>query len=229
MDKAMNITMDSHALKSFLTNLEMKQIPFATAVALTRTAQEAQSAIKTGLSSKFIQRNKWTAGGIIFQRAEKKDWPNTQSIVGSRDEYMIKQEEGGNVAPKNKRHAIPNEARPSPTRLIPRKSRIENLNISFNLPQGGRPSGAMNGTRKTPQPFIAIPKSKKMGVYIRTGEYYKHNGKSIEKFKLLYRLQDKPTKYSKKEWLEKIVTDIASKNLQDNFERAMAEALTNAK
>lgn len=229
MEKAMDIKMDAHALKSFLTNLEMKQIPYATAVSLTRTAQEAQAAVKSGLSGKFIQRNKWTSGGIIFQRAEKSDWPNTHSIIGSRDEYMIKQEEGGSVAPKNKRHAIPVEARPSKTQLIPRKNRIGNLKFDFKLPQGGRPLGSKNGSKRTPQPFIAIVNSKKMGLYIRTGEYYNRNGRSMEKFKLLYRLQDKPTKYSKKEWLEKEVVKIANENLQDNFEQALAEAMQNAR
>jgi hypothetical protein len=228
-NKSLSVTMDSHALKSFLTILEQKQIPFAVAKSLTKTAQEAQIAVRQGLTGKFILRSKWVNTGIIYQRAEKADWPNTQAIIGSRDEFMIKQEEGGSVAPKNRRHAIPVAARPSKNQLIPKKMQIQNLNINFKLPQGGRPVGSINGSRKTPQPFIAMMNGNKMGVYIRTGTFYQKGGRSIENFKMLYRLQDQPSKYVKKEWLEKVVTVVAQDTMQDNFERAMAEAMQSAR
>lgn len=227
--KPIQVTIDMHSVKSFLTGLELKQVPFATAKALTQTAQEAQGAVKSGLGRKFILKNKWTEKGIQFQRADKKDWPDCFAIIGSRDEYMVKQEEGGQLPPKRKRHAIPITARPSKTSLVPRKMRMENLAINFKLPQGGRPLGAKNGSRRNPMPFVAIPKSKKMGVYLRTGEYVEYKGRRIEKYRLLYRLQDKPTKYSKREWLEKIVVDIAQARMQPNFERALLEAIANAK
>jgi hypothetical protein len=228
-EKILTITMDSHTLKSFLTILEQKQIPFAAAKALTVTAQEAQVVVRQGLTGKFILRNKWVNTGIIYQRAEKADWPNTQAIIGSRDEFMIKQEEGGSVAPKNRRHAIPVAARPSKNQLIPKKMQIQNLNINFKLPQGGRPVGSINGSHRTPQPFVAFLGNNKMGVYLRTGNHHEVGGREVENFKLLYRLEDKPSKYIKKEWLEKYVTVVVKENMQDNFERAMAEAMQSAR
>lgn len=234
---------DSHAMKNFLSRLETEQLPYATAKALTETAKQSQEAVRNGLAKSFVLRNTWTSKGIQYERAEKKDWPNAQATIGSRDEYMVKQEEGATVKPVNRLHAIPVSVRPSPTQPVPLGRRMKNLDISFDIPQGGRPKGSKNGAKSSPQPFFAIPKNGKTGIYQRVGDrgdgeeqYYYTPAKRAgfpdvrhEKFKMLYRLQDKPSKYTKREWLEKTVTAIAQANMQDNFERAMAEAMSDAK
>lgn len=219
---------DSHAMKNFLSRLETEQLPYAEAKALTETAKQSQEAVRNGLARSFVLRNTWTSKGIQYERAEKKDFPNAQATIGSRDEYMVKQEEGATVKPRNKLHAIPVAVRPSPTQLVPLGRRMKYLNISYDIPQGGRPKGSKNGAKSTPQPFVATPGKEKTGVYQRVDTFYYTPAKH-QAFKLLYRLQDKPSKYTKREWLEKVVTAIAQANLQDNFERALAEAMSNAK
>ncbi|MDP3938462.1 MAG: hypothetical protein Q8R92_10020, partial [Deltaproteobacteria bacterium] len=48
----------------FLERVIRDQIPFASALALTRTAQDARDSVIAGLDSKFILRNNWVKGGI---------------------------------------------------------------------------------------------------------------------------------------------------------------------
>lgn len=69
------------------------QMPFATALALTRTAQEAQSSLKAHLSDHFTVRSGWVAGSIRYRPAKK--GPSPVAYVGSVYEPMADQVEGG--------------------------------------------------------------------------------------------------------------------------------------
>jgi len=199
----------SHALDS--------QMPFATAVALTRTAVQARDAVREGLVTRFTLRNQFTKNGIRSQRAEKRDWPNSFAVVGSVSGYMEIQEDGGTKTPSGKAHVIPKAIRTSEGRVVPRAKwpgRI--LPSDARIGGGGRTKGAKNGSRGKRVPFL-LQETGGVGVYVRKGRK--------RRLVRLYRLTRQPLAVKGREWLRKPVEDTVSAQLGKNFERALSEAL----
>ncbi len=83
-----------------------KQANYAAAVALTRTAQDAQKEVRRQLPSRFIMRTKWVPKGIRVKMARKSD---LESVVWVKDQFMLAQEHGGTGE-----SSVPIGARPSP-------------------------------------------------------------------------------------------------------------------
>jgi hypothetical protein len=90
---------------TFITRRD--QLPFATALALTRTAQAAQERVRNELPSHFTIRNSWVSKGILIERAEKK---TLEATIFSRDDFMILQEKGGTKLPRGRSLSVPIEA-----------------------------------------------------------------------------------------------------------------------
>ena len=96
---SLSATVDVRTPIAGLDKLQRRQLPFATALALTRTAQTAQSEIREDLPKHFKQRGSglsWISRGIGIEAA-KKDHP--EATVYSRDWFMLYQEEGGTKHP----------------------------------------------------------------------------------------------------------------------------------
>jgi hypothetical protein len=83
-----------------------KDIPYAISRALNFMAkQDAVPDLKGSLNQTFTIRNAWTAKGIRFTPSNKQ---RLEVHVGSRDEYMARQVEGGTKTPHSGTHvAIP--------------------------------------------------------------------------------------------------------------------------
>jgi len=88
-------------------NGKINQVPFAVALALTRTAQDAQAEVRRGLRSRFTLRNTFVEKGILFSAAKK---DTLSATVYSRDDFMILQEKGGVKTPRGSSLSIPIEA-----------------------------------------------------------------------------------------------------------------------
>jgi hypothetical protein len=88
-----------------------KQIRYASAVALTRTAQDAQEEVRRQLPSRFIMRSQWVPKGIRIQRATKTTLESTVRVL---DDFMALQETGGFGE-----SSVPIGARPKPTSRTP--------------------------------------------------------------------------------------------------------------
>lgn len=119
------IKTNSAALSRWLTDIATRNLPFASALALTRTAQAAQSAVRKDLPNKFTVRRSWIVQGIQITPASKSDWPALKAVVGSRDEFMVLQETGGTrKGLGGRRIAIPTKAaRPNPRAVLARSKR----------------------------------------------------------------------------------------------------------
>ena len=93
-----SIKVDGDFGASLLGNMQ-KQIKFATAKALTRTAQAVQRAIPQALERELDRPNQFTKGGTFITPARK---DNLQAVVGFKDKqarYMRLQIEGGIRSP----------------------------------------------------------------------------------------------------------------------------------
>lgn len=76
-----------------LDDLTKRQVPFATAVALTRTAGDARDRLRGNLDEHFTVRGNWVGRSIQIDRAEKGHSPVAR--VGSLYEPMAAHAEGG--------------------------------------------------------------------------------------------------------------------------------------
>lgn len=95
-----------------LDDLSKQQLPFAMALALTRTAQETRDHLRARLPDHFTVRSTWVEKSLQITRAEKKD-PDPTAIVGSLYWPMWAHAEGGTKAARSGKLGIPVGARPT--------------------------------------------------------------------------------------------------------------------
>ena len=77
-----------------LQQAAVKQMPFAMARALTKTARDCVEPAKQEMGRVFELRAKWVQKGMRVTRALKKDYPNTKAVVWHKDYYMHHQMHG---------------------------------------------------------------------------------------------------------------------------------------
>ena len=110
-------------LKAELADIRVNQLPFASALALTRTAQDAQENDRSNvLPLKFtLRRASWAKQGVRITAATK---TNLQASVQDIHPYMALQETGGEKIAYKNMLAIPLEgARPTLQSLIADENR----------------------------------------------------------------------------------------------------------
>lgn len=112
-------------------NAQAKQVPFATALALTRTAADVQGEIRNEMPGNFTLRRDWVVKGIRIKPATKS---TLTAEVFSRDAFMAIQESGGIKRSINRRVfdykgylAIPLDARRSKRDIVAKQDWPANL------------------------------------------------------------------------------------------------------
>lgn len=141
----LSIAVDTKAVTAAVKGIRDDQIPFATALALTRTAQDVQAEIRRQLPQRFTIRNSWVSKGIVISKATKRQ---LYAIVRSRDDFMVLQETGGTKAPRGRHLAVPQGIRGSDREIVTR---------------GKRPRAALRKKRT----FVATIRGKE-GIWQRT-------------------------------------------------------------
>lgn len=87
-----SVTHDVERTAARLDQVSARQLPFATARALTMTAADAQKQIRAEMPNKFTIRRPWVLQGVRTERATKQ---NLTAWVYHKDAYMPRQETGG--------------------------------------------------------------------------------------------------------------------------------------
>jgi hypothetical protein len=116
---------------------QQKQVRFAAAFALTRTAQDLQDAIRAEMPRNFTLRRRWVVQGIRIKPA-RTDYLRAE--VYSKDPFMAIQETGGEKRSINKRVfdygaylAVPLDARRSKSDIVRKEDWPQNLIDPFIL------------------------------------------------------------------------------------------------
>jgi hypothetical protein len=118
------VTTNASEVAAALGHFRRDQLPFATAVALTRTAESARDELRGTLGRYFKIRSKRVARGITFNPARKGDWPRQRAVVGTRDEFMADHALGRQRKGRGHRIAVPTrfvESKRTSTGKIPKR------------------------------------------------------------------------------------------------------------
>ena len=99
-----------------------RQIPFATALALTRTAQDAQKNHTKRIPRVFDKPTPFTRRAIGIKRASKYKPVASVFVKDKQAGYLIWQERGGTRYPAKRAHIIPRKVRLNKYGNIPNKS-----------------------------------------------------------------------------------------------------------
>lgn len=101
----MDLKLELHGnqeIDKFLTTFPRKELPFAVALALTRTAQAIQEAEMNNISDKFTVRGTWLRkGGRFGVGITPATKHNLMAVVESRAPWLFQHEEGGERDPRH--------------------------------------------------------------------------------------------------------------------------------
>jgi hypothetical protein len=140
---ALNVMSNVKDFAKYLDNVQKKQVPYATARALTKTAQEAQKELQAAMPRTFNVTKKWwlkqQPTGIKVQSAKKTD---LEAVVYTAAYFAKLQEEGGIKIPFRGRGIL------VPTDLTPKYGRRSGG--STKLIAGARVLKFAKGTRRKP-------------------------------------------------------------------------------
>lgn len=92
-----------------MSDIQKKQIPFATMLALNDTAFALQKTYKAQTVQKFDKPTKFTQTGFAVQKAKKSDLTALVFVTKKREDYMKLEIDGGVRHPKNKSIIVPNK------------------------------------------------------------------------------------------------------------------------
>lgn len=137
------LRVDTSEAEQFLEGLHKDQIPFAASLALNNTAKAAQRGLQTHLASTFILRR---ADFVLKEAVKipafstKTDDPMAVEVLATeRADFMHKFESGiTKTSITGGALAVPIEARPSKSALIPRQLRPKQLQLRGHATSGAQ-------------------------------------------------------------------------------------------
>lgn len=181
-----------------------KQVRFALAMALTTTAQDAQTAIRDSLQGTFTIRNRWTEPSNKFGvkvKPAKKD--NLIAQVGTDADWLTLHEEGGIKTPQGHFIAIP-------TKNVRRSKK--------QIVQKGQRPRALMGKRD----FLITTKAGRVVLFQRTGR-----GKA-SKIKAMYVMVPRSS-IKKHSTILSPTEKVIQQRFGENFSKALKRAIATAR
>lgn len=184
--------------KRELRSFTRRQVPFASSLALNMTMYDTLDELRDELPKHFTIRSSWTARGFVpSHRASKTEqW----ATWGHRDDFMLRQAEGGTKQHAKGRVAVPVKARRTErSRITPR---------SFPAAFEKRGAFERNGA-------LYIPVG---------GRRKRRRGKSGRRLKMLYVFSTSiqvPQRYPFDDIVERTVARLWPQNMQHAWNRAL--------
>lgn len=203
MSKAtLRVNIDMRPIAAALKGLE-RQMPFATAVILTRTVQAAQKDLRAKLADDFTLRTKRVPMGVRIERATKL---HPVAAVGSVDDYMAQQVEGG----RKEGHIGIGKGEPVAVMggefvAVPVLGSRARKTVKHRVTRSNLPNA-----------LTANPKARAFVGRLRGGDYgiFQRVGKKRHPIRLIYNLK-REVKYEKRWALLRRVQDSAKVNFQE--------------
>nr|CRH06154.1 conserved protein of unknown function [Candidatus Magnetococcus massalia] len=179
-----------------------KQARYATALALTRTAQDAQAEVRRRLPERFTIRTGWVAKGIRVKAAKKNE---LEASVRVLDPFMALQEIGGTKRSKaGNALAVPVGARPNPK--------------SVTRP-GKFPGALLKKSNHFIAPLFNDP---------TTHAVWRRGGRKGRKLKMMYRFVDR-VEVKPRFGFMATVKETVEARFQKNFNDVLLDALETSK
>jgi hypothetical protein len=197
-DLAIDVPIDE--MRRDLREFERRQLPYATALALTRTVQDAQNEIQQALPRRFIIRNDFLAKGIRIAAAKK---TKLEARVFTVDEILRRQIMGGSKGGRGHAVALPRDVRTNKRGIISRAKRPRAL-------------------REKARHFVAPTRDGERALFRR-------RTKKRYPLELLYRLQYGLVRITERLDFEDIATRIFKREFDDNFDESLRRALRTAR
>ena len=136
-----NVKTNSKHISMWLNDLEEKELPFITALTLTKTAQSAQKELKRQMPIQMDKPTPFTQKGTAIIPATKRKQIATVLIKDKQEDYLLKQVEGGSRKPNNRVMLTPGGAmKTNKYGNIPRtkmKTLTAKPNVFVGKPKGG--------------------------------------------------------------------------------------------
>lgn len=114
------VVWDLDPLITYFSEKAVRQIPFATAVALNDVAFKSRKALVEDLEKRYVKRNTWTVRGMRVVKARK---TKLFADVGSLRPYMKLHVEGGERTSQHSHQAVPLAVRTPETKPLGAKSK----------------------------------------------------------------------------------------------------------
>ena len=230
----MSVIAETKQLSKYLDNVQIKQLPFATMMALNDVAFDARSYTQKSLPRRFDRPTPAMVKSVQVQKAKKKTLTATVGFAGlgfkssrwqeSSAEIMDRHIRGGTRMPNGKHLRIPSDTKGGGLKL----------NKYGNI--GGKKAKIAKMIGNNDQFFEGIPKgdysAKDRGIWERTpsNSKRKSNKKHKASGKIVQRIAYEPfTQYSKRYPFEKIVQLAVNKNYKKRFDSAINKALRTAR
>jgi hypothetical protein len=190
-----------------------KDVDFASAVALTRTAKIVQTDVKADIKNKFTLRNTWTERGIRITLAKPE---KLESEIYSKDWYLPDQDTGGKRQ-KTGGIFMPGEdfyrvTKLDSKRVVPKKFRGSKI-------QGQKFNGnkAFNGRFKSGAKFV--------GVRREAGTY---DPEKERNFDVLYIIVEDSVDIRGRKFFQDVASNAYNKHFQDEYDKAWDQYVSGA-
>jgi len=213
-----------------------RNVRFAAAVALTRTAQDMQAEVRRELRASFTLRNDFTSKAVVIQPATR-DSLSAAVLVGTRTEAFRRirdalrlQVTGGSKSPTQGRSiAVPlvgvrRNKRDIITRANRPRQLLGNGTVADQV-EAGRAGGRGNRRPGRAQPFILEVNGRRMIVRRNKARGRKTEG---DQFTILYLLEATTRQRARFDFEGAAIRE-ARRRFGPQFERAMAQALATAR
>ena len=217
------------------------QLPYATAVAVTRTAQIVREALKTEMPRAFDRPTPWTMNSLYLKAATKQlpvatVWLKDFAPKGNpAARYLLPEIVGGErrVKPFERRlrygrFAVPGEAAPLDQYGNVKSGELERILSALGAAGGSgydanrtRASARRKG-RNLAEYFVGSPGGAPEGVWRR---YRFALGSAVKPILIFVR----PPRYQKRYRFQEIATETIAREFPANFERAFREAIAGAR